>query len=80
MFPALSTSSKIFLSLSSNSPLYFEPATVPDKSRLITLFPTIVLGTIPSTILWAIASTIAVFPTPGSPTRHGLFFVLLLNI
>ena len=37
-------------------------------------------GTSPSTIFWAIPSEIAVLPTPGSPTRIGLFFVLLLKI
>jgi AraC-like DNA-binding protein len=37
-------------------------------------------GTSPSTIFWAIPSDIAVLPTPGSPTRIGLFLVLLLRI
>ena len=37
-------------------------------------------GTSPSTIFWAMPSEIAVLPTPGSPTRIGLFLVLLLNI
>jgi len=80
MFPEFSTSSIILFNLSSNSPLYFEPATVPERSRLINLFPSIVSGTSPCTIFWAIASTIAVLPTPGSPIRQGLFFVLLLKI
>ena len=34
-------------------------------------------GTSPLTILWAIPSAMAVLPTPGSPTRMGLFLVLL---
>ena len=34
----------------------------------------------PWTILWARPSTMAVFPTPGSPIRQGLFLVLLLRI
>jgi len=37
-------------------------------------------GTIFLTILYAIPSAIAVFPTPASPTRMGLFFLLLHNI
>jgi len=80
MFPEFCTSSIMFFNLSSNSPLYLEPATAPDKSRLKILLPAIVLGTVPSQIRHAMASTIAVLPTPGSPIKHGLFFVLLLNI
>ena len=38
------------------------------------------LGTFPSTILLESSSTIAVLPTPASPTNNGLFFVLLDNI
>ena len=34
----------------------------------------------PSTIRCASPSAIAVLPTPGSPIRHGLFFVLRLKI
>ena len=37
-------------------------------------------GTSFSIILKANPSTIAVFPTPGSPTKIGLFFLLLLKI
>jgi hypothetical protein len=37
-------------------------------------------GTFPSAILRARPSTIAVFPTQASPTRHGLFFVFRLRI
>ena len=33
-------------------------------------------GTSPLTMRWARPSTIAVLPTPGSPIRTGLFFVL----
>ena len=33
-------------------------------------------GTLPEAINWARPSAMAVFPTPGSPIRHGLFFVL----
>ena len=66
--------------LSSNSPRYLLPATIPDKSSTTTLLFFTVSGTIPDTIFWARPSAIAVFPTPGSPTRQGLFFVLLLKI
>ena len=34
-----------------------------------------VSGTSPFTIFWASPSTTAVLPTPGSPTRAGLFLV-----
>ena len=37
-------------------------------------------GTSLLTIRWAIPSTIAVFPTPGSPINTGLFFVRLDKI
>ena len=37
-------------------------------------------GTSPLTILSANPSAIAVFPTPGSPIKHGLFLVFLDNI
>ena len=37
-------------------------------------------GTSPASILMARPSTTAVFPTPGSPMRTGLFFVLLERI
>ena len=79
ILPAAWTSLIILLILSSNSPLYFEPATVLVKSRINILLSSIVSGTSPASILCAIASIIAVLPTPGSPIRHGLFFVLLLK-
>ena len=37
-------------------------------------------GTFPSTIFNAKPSTIAVLPTPGSPTKTGLFFLRLPKI
>ena len=37
-------------------------------------------GTSFTAIFCASPSIIAVFPTPGSPTKHGLFFALLDNI
>ena len=78
--PAAFTSSSTFLILSSNSPLYFEPATIDDKSSETILLSFNVDGTFPLYISCARPSTMADFPTPGSPTRQGLFFVLLLSI
>ncbi len=73
-------SSRSFFILSSNSPLYFVPATSPPISRAMSLLFFNTSGTFPDTILCAIPSTIAVLPTPGSPIRTGLFFVLLERI
>ncbi len=67
------------LSLSSNSPLYFAPATIPGRSSVTILLSLIISGTSPSTIFWARPSAMAVLPTPGSPMSTGLFFVLLLR-
>ena len=64
---------------SSNSPLNFAPATSAPKSRDISLTSFKLSGTSPLIILWAKPSTIAVLPTPGSPIRTGLFFVLLFK-
>ena len=61
---------------SSNSPRYLAPATTAPMSRakiVLSLSPS---GTSPRTIRCARPSTIAVLPTPGSPTSTGLFFVL----
>ena len=74
------TSCNTAFSLSSNSPLYFAPATkAPISSEKIVQFfnPS---GTSPLTILIANPSAIAVLPTPGSPIKHGLFFVFLERI
>ena len=74
------TSFRTALSLSSNSPLYFAPASnEPISSAKIerSFSPS---GTSPRWILIARPSTIAVLPTPGSPIRTGLFFVFLLSI
>ena len=63
-------------SRSSNSPRYLAPATSDPMSSakiVLSLSPS---GTSPRTIRWASPSTIAVLPTPGSPTSTGLFFVL----
>ena len=56
------------------------PAIIDDKSSENTFFPRRVSGTSPDTIFCAKPSATAVLPTPGSPIRHGLFFVLLDKI
>ena len=61
------------LSRSSNCPRYLVPATTSDRSRARIRLPAIVGGTSPSTIRQASPSTIAVLPTPGSPSSTGLF-------
>ncbi len=73
---AFSTSFKTAFRRSSNSPLNFAPATRALISRAMTLLFFNPSGTSPLTILRAKPSTIAVFPTPGSPINTGLFFVL----
>ena len=80
MFPSEMTSSTTLLILSSNSPLYLEPATMPDRSRVSRRLSLMEAGTLPETMRLASPSTIAVLPTPGSPIRQGLFLVLLLRI
>ena len=60
---------------SSNSPLYFAPAISAPISSEYICFDFRFSGTSPFTIRWAMPSAMAVFPTPGSPTRMGLFFV-----
>ena len=62
-------------SRSSNSPRYFVPAIIPAMSSATRRLPVRVSGTSSLTIRWAMPSTIAVLPTPGSPSRTGLFFV-----
>ncbi len=81
MSPLLSfTVFKTAFKRSSNSPRYFAPATkAPISSSQIVLFFKL-LGTSPLTIRSASPSTIAVFPTPGSPINTGLFFVFLDKI
>ena len=75
-----SSSPNNFLSLSSKSPRYFVPAIILARSSETIVFSFITKGTFPSTILWASPSIMAVFPTPGSPIKIGLFFVLLKRI
>ena len=78
--PTFFTSSKAFLILSSKSPLYLAPATILEISIVTTLLSFNISGTSPTTIFCANPSTTAVLPTPGSPIKHGLFFVLLDKI
>mmetsp|Transcript_39390 Transcript_39390/g.63088 ORF Transcript_39390/g.63088 Transcript_39390/m.63088 type:complete len:365 (-) Transcript_39390:226-1320(-) len=80
MSPLCFTSSRMDLNLSSNSPRYFVPATTAARSSETTRFPDILGGTFPSTMSCAKASATAVFPTPGSPIRHGLFFIRRTSI
>ena len=70
------TSEITAFNLSSNSPRNFAPATKAPRSRDKSLFPFKLSGTSPETIRLARPSTMAVFPTPGSPIKTGLFFVL----
>ena len=69
------TSCRTAFSRSSNSPLYFDPASSEPMSRAITRRSRRLSGTSPLTIRWASPSTIAVLPTPGSPISTGLFLV-----
>ena len=72
---AFSISARTALSRSSNSPRYFAPARSAPTSSAHTRLPFRPSGTSPATIRCARPSAIAVFPTPGSPIRTGLFFV-----
>ena len=72
---AFSISASTAFSRSSNSPRYFAPARSAPRSSAQTRLPLSPSGTSPATIRCASPSTIAVFPTPGSPIRTGLFFV-----
>ena len=76
ILPLSSTSLITLLILSSNSPRYLEPATIPGRSRVRSLLFLTVSGASPEAISCASPSTTAVLPTPGSPIRQGLFLVL----
>ena len=75
IFPALFTSSSTLRMRSSNSPRYLVPATIPAISRDSTRVSNSSSGTSPEMIRRASPSARAVFPTPGSPNRQGLFLV-----
>mmetsp|Transcript_6100 Transcript_6100/g.13553 ORF Transcript_6100/g.13553 Transcript_6100/m.13553 type:complete len:207 (-) Transcript_6100:495-1115(-) len=68
-------SSNTARNLSSNSPRYLAPATKAPMSSVRRATSFNVSGTSPSKIRFANPSTMAVFPVPGSPTKHGLFLV-----
>ena len=79
--PSLSTTSFTTpFRRSSNSPWYLAPAIRAPISKEYTVLLFRFSGTSLSTIFWAMPSDMAVLPTPGSPTRIGLFFVLRLRI
>ena len=73
----LASCSNTILARSSNSPRYFVPATRLAISSENTVFFSRILGTLPSVIINASPSAIAVLPTPGSPTIMTLFFLRL---
>ena len=72
--------SNIDFNLFSKSPLYCEPAMSAPKSKAKILHPAKQSGTSPFSIIAARPYTMAVLPTPGSPTYKGLFFSLRHNI
>ena len=78
--PSFSNSLIIFWRRSSNSPLYFVPATNEAMSNAIIFFPIKLLGTFSCVISLANSSTMAVLPTPASPIKIGLFFLRRHNI
>ena len=77
---ALMTSLITDFNRSSNSPLYLAPAISEPMSREKICFDLRFSGTSPSMMRCASPSAIAVFPTPGSPIRIGLFLVRRDNI
>ena len=77
---SLTTSLTTAFRRSSNSPLNLAPAINAPISREKMSLSFKFSGTSPLIIRWAIPSAIAVLPTPGSPMRIGLFFVLLVKI
>ena len=73
MFGFSLTSCIIRFRRSSNSPLYFVPASKRPRSNVTTSFWLNIAGISPSTIRCDNPSATAVFPTPGSPIKTGLF-------
>ena len=72
--PSRTSSSSRPFSRSSKSPRYLVPATRLAISNASSRRPFRARGTCPAAIRWARPSARAVLPTPGSPTRQGLFF------
>ena len=75
MFLARRISSITALMRSSNWPRYLVPATIRARSRVMTRLSRSSSGTLPAAISWASPSTMAVLPTPASPSSTGLFLV-----
>ena len=80
IFPSFLHSSIIDFILASNCPLNWVPAMTAVMSKRYTSLFKSLAGTFPLAILKAKPCAIAVFPTPGSPIRHGLFLERLFNI
>ena len=80
IFGFFCSSFNIALMRSSNCPLYLVPATIDAISKATTLLSNNTRDTFLCTILSAKPSTIADFPTPGSPINTGLFFLRRLKI
>ena len=72
---ALLTSLRTAFNRSSNSPRNLAPAKRDPISKVKIVLSFSPSGTSPRTIRWARPSTMAVFPTPGSPINTGLFLV-----
>ena len=68
-------SSRSCFTRSSNWPRYWVPATSEVTISSTTRLPRNGSGTSPASMRWARPSTMAVFPTPGSPINTGLFFL-----
>ena len=75
VFLARRTSFMTALIRSSNWPRYLVPATIIARSSTTIRRSRSSSGTLPSMIIWARPSTIAVLPTPASPRSTGLFLV-----
>ena len=73
--PSRRTSSSSAFTRSSNSPRYFVPATIADRSSESSRLSISSSGTSAAAIFCASPSATAVLPTPGSPMSTGLFFV-----
>ena len=70
------TSNITDLRRASNSPRYFDPEVKRLRSKTATMLSCIRGGTAFCIIRTANPSAIAVLPTPASPSKTGLFFVL----
>ena len=74
-FFARRISSITALMRSSNWPRYLVPATISARSSVMTRFSRKISGTLPLMTSCASPSTMAVLPTPASPSSTGLFLV-----